>query len=449
MNNTIGSAMNKAIDRRALFAGTGAAGALLLLAGCASSSGPTGGAEAGMKTKTLRYTFWGSDLVGKNVTKDLTMYHEKNPSVNITGENIPWANYWTKLDTQIAGKSAPDLFQMSNQVVMDYAKRGVLTDYNQYLGHTLNMNGWDESMSQYGVGDGKRVSIPVSTDGFTVICNVDMQSKTGVSLPDKGWTWNELAAAARAAVKAGASQYGMADGSYNYPVLEDWMRGLGKSIFDVNGSPAKLGFTKDDFSNYLSWWDKLRQEGTVVPGGLTTDEIKGFTTSPIVKGAATFDFTTSSELEPFRSVMKARLQALPIPEQDGGAKKANFVRPAVFMSGWNGSPVPEETSKVINSWLNDPDVITTNGFSQGVPPSPTALEVLAKLTPARTDGMRSATEYLKLIREIGSPMDYLTPTGGRDVYSLLQRIAQDVMFGKSSIAKATDDFFSQAAGFLV
>ena len=45
-------------------------------------------------------------------------------------------------------------------------------------------------------------------------------------------------------------------------------------------------------------------------------------------------------------------------------------------------------------------------------------------------------------------MDALTPRSGREVYSLMGRIGEEVRFGQTSVPDAVDSFFDQAASLL-
>src|SRR5262249_3933125 len=108
----------------------------------------------------------------------------------------------------------------------------------------------------------------------------------------------------------------------------------------------------------------------------------------------------------------------------------------------------KESARVMDFYVNDSDAYTAMGFGEGVPANPAAAKALAAAEPKRTDGQRSSVEYLDLVREIGAPMKSLTPKGGRDVYGQVALVSQNIAFGKTTIAKGVDEFFSQAEKFL-
>ena len=450
--------MSEPIDRRNfLKAGSAVAagGVLLLLSGCtsAATAGATSTAAAGsgagaVMPDQLVYSYWGSSLVDANIRALADAFDKKMPPTNLIPQNTPWANFWTKLSTEMAAGKGPDAFQMSNQLIMSYSNRDSLYDFERFVGSTIKLEDWDKNLRDYGVIEGKRVGIPISTDAFTALYNVDWIKKAGVTMPTKGWTWTELAEVAREAAKAGGrGTWGMSDGSGNYEVVEAWMRGLGKSWFtDVGTDHVSLGFSRDEFGDFLNWWAKGRRNGSVAPADVSVQDGLGDPTSSIVKGLTPIFFTSTSELEPIRALTKARIQPAPMPDQaHEGTKRANFVRPNLFISSPKTTEHPDAVAKLINFWINNPDAVRAMGFSQGVPPSPASAALLKTVQP---DHLLTAPEYLALVREIGGPMDSLTPNGGRDVYSLLTSVASQVQFGQITVSQAVDNFFGQAPALL-
>jgi len=436
------------MDRRKfLTVAGGTSAALLFVSGCSTTGGSSGtGVTAAPKQMT--YAYWGSALVDTNIHNVATAYKAKFPDTTLIPQNTPWATFWTKLATQVAAGTGPNGIQMSNQMIMEYANRGALLDFEPFVGSTIKLDTWDVNLKTYGVINGKRVGVPISTDAFTALYNWDFMNTAGITVPPKGWNWQQLADIAVEAAKAGGTgKWGMSDGSDNYEVLEGWMRGLGKSWFtDANTAHPSLGFDTTDFGDFLNYWDKGRKNGSVVPGDVSSQDILGEPTSALVKALAPIAFTTTSELEPYRALVKDKLQPAPLPDQaQGGTKHANFVRPNLFISGLKTTPYAEATAELVNFWINDPGAVKAMAFSQGVPPTPASAALLDQTEPA---GLLSAPQYLALVREIGSPMDSLTPKGGRDVYSLLTTTAQNVQFNRQTISAAVDSFFKQAPTLL-
>ncbi|MBZ2195505.1 ABC transporter substrate-binding protein [Occultella gossypii] len=436
------------ISRRLLLRSTGVAfgaAAIGATAACGQGGGNTG-PEDDDAPKDMRFAWWGHEEMNRTTTEAIELYNSRSENVTITGENASWDDFWDRMATQIAGDNGPDAMQMSNQMIVDYAQRGALLDLEEYIGDVIDTSTWNTDLQSYGVIDGIRAGVPISTDGFTVLADRDQVEELGLSLPEEGWTWDDLAELALTIREGGGGDlYGMSDGSGRYELLEPWVRGRGKRFFNAEDSPVTLGFEKEDLAEFWEWWATMRADGGCVTPDIEAENLS-HETSPLVGGRAPLYFTTTSELTGVRALMESSIQALPMPDTAGGSKPANFVRPNLFMSAWAGTPYPTECARFLNFWINDPEAVEVIGNSRGVPPSPEA----AALVEDEPDpsGLRTPSEYLALITEIGSPMDYLTPRSGRDVYQLLGRIAEEVRFGQTDIPTAVDSFFDQAASTL-
>lgn len=432
------------IDRRSLLTAGGLAG-LAALAGCSGQDG-AGQPENDAEPKQLRFAWWGHEEMNRTTREALELYHQQKDLVTLTPENASWDDFWDRMATQIAGRNGPDCFQMSNQMIVDYAERGALLDLEPYIGEEIDLAGWDENLRGYGIIDDARAGVPISTDAFMIMYDVAVIEKLKITMPEAAWTWDDLAARSAEIREAGGGElWGMSDGSGKYELLEPWVRGRGKSFYAFDADPVTLGFEREDLGDFLQWWADRRAEGACVPPDVAAED-DGHETSALVTGKAPIYFTTSSELLGVRALTEHPCQAMPVPDQAGGEKKANFVRPNLFMSAWTGTKFPRECARFLNFWINDPDAVDVIGASRGVPPSPKSAERLAsKVEPA---DVRSPFEYVELIREIGSPMDGLTPKSGRDVYNLLQRTAEGVRFGQTSVPQAVEAFFTEAASLL-
>src|SRR5699024_1842511 len=135
--------------------------------------------------------------------------------------------------------------------------------------------------------------------------------------------WEDLQDLANGIHEASGGEFwGVSDGSGMYEVLEPWVRGRGLRWFTTDDSPVTLGFSKDDLAEFWQWWQDLRDSGGCVPPDITAEH-SGHETSPFVTGRAPVYFTTSSELEGVRALTPSAVQPLPMPDTEGGDKRAN------------------------------------------------------------------------------------------------------------------------------
>lgn len=66
---------------------------------------------AAQDSADLRMMWWGSQPRAERTFAVIEKFEEANPGSTIRGETVGWADYWTRLATQVAGRNAPDLIQ--------------------------------------------------------------------------------------------------------------------------------------------------------------------------------------------------------------------------------------------------------------------------------------------------------------------------------------------------
>jgi multiple sugar transport system substrate-binding protein len=162
--------------------------AVLLIAGCNSK-------EDGVTLK-LYYTL--SPQVSRYIAGVCKEFEADHPGIKIKAEPIS-GNYYTKLQTMMAGGVAPDVIYMQNKSLADYRDRGVLLNLSPYIEkdsydlEDICKLGFEEG----GIKEGAVYGIPVTGTAEVLIYNKDLFDKAGLKYPDQAWTWNDMLEAAR------------------------------------------------------------------------------------------------------------------------------------------------------------------------------------------------------------------------------------------------------------
>lgn len=160
----------------ALAAGVG--GTLLEACGggnSASSSGPV----------TLTYGWWSNGPAKDNAMKAwLNEFTRANPSITVKPEILSWGDYWSKLQTTVAGGNAWDVIGMAGGNAAPYFDQGALLDLNQFddlkdasknlLSSAVQMTNWK----------GKQCALPVGIYVLMLGYNKSLLQKAGIPFPD-------------------------------------------------------------------------------------------------------------------------------------------------------------------------------------------------------------------------------------------------------------------------
>lgn len=244
------SPLSRRLSRRSLLGGTAAlAGGLSLpwLAGCSSGADP--GSDAGSTNGDWKAMSWEGQAEMKkwnlHITNFFADYPDMKPSVDY---GIEWDQYWTKLQTSIAGGAPTDMCWMHDTRVALYASQGLLEPLDDYLSKE-KPQGWSEEFYttqvegfQYG---GKQYGFPYDWATAGLYVNLDWLEEAGVEVPTEDWTWDDLlAAAVKLKDHAGSpgKQWGM-----SLPTGSNFGHAIIKAFGGdyVEGDPLTMHFTDE------------------------------------------------------------------------------------------------------------------------------------------------------------------------------------------------------------
>lgn len=206
------SLMHTLMNRRSLIAASGG-GLAAALAGCSGSSSTNdnpGGQGAFPEDPEavegkISYGFW--DANQQTMLEDIIKeFNARYPNIEVQLQLTPWADYWTKLRTQVSSASLPDVFWMNGPNFLAYARTGQLESLKglQESGNFDPGNYPEALMEMYSV-DGEPFAAPKDFDTVAIWYNKELFDKAGIDYPDDSWdleTYKEKAVELRSALKA-------------------------------------------------------------------------------------------------------------------------------------------------------------------------------------------------------------------------------------------------------
>ncbi len=181
------------IRRIALFAVLGIASAGLLFAGGAAEADPDTPVE-------IRLATWAGSEEANELQEILDELNAESDVYYITQESSP-AEYYTNLQTQVAGGTAADLMWLDQDNLIDFAARGALLDLSDMIegdDHAAaDLAGYFETPLERFTYDGRVYGLPWISMPVMLYVNVDHMREIGVD-PDEinDWTWDEFREAA-------------------------------------------------------------------------------------------------------------------------------------------------------------------------------------------------------------------------------------------------------------
>lgn len=155
---------------------------LLTLAACGGSGSQSG-------TVNLTYGLWDSnEQVGYQ--KSINEFEKQHPNIKVTIQQADYDQYWQKLDTELAGGAAPDVFWSDLTYFPHYVTQGQLMDVTPLIQQDhLDLSAYyPELLKQY-VYQGKYYGLPKDWDTIALFYNKTIFQKMGIT-PSNTLTWN-------------------------------------------------------------------------------------------------------------------------------------------------------------------------------------------------------------------------------------------------------------------
>ena len=410
-----------------------AVGVALAASACGSGSGS--GSSSGGQVN-LSFAWWGDASRAKATQAAVDLFQQRHPNIKVSTQYAPFADFFTKLATQVAGGNAPDLFQIDRGYVNEYAQRGALYDISTDKAD-LDLSKWDGSFANAGKINGRRVAVPFAQNSQTIVIDQTLAQQYGVAMPDKSWTWDDLKTwAQQVHDKSGGKVFGIADPGSTYPAFESWLVQHNKHLYDDKG---KLGYTAQDVADFWNFCTDLRKSGAATTAELTATITGTPADEPLPKGKAAAEWDYDSLYTLYVAATKDQLALFPLPQNNGNT--GMLPKPAQMLSVYSKSKHPKEAIELMNFLLNDKDAANALGGSRGLQPN---LDIRNSMAASATDpGVKAIYAYEADNKSKLNPAAVTPPKGDSQVLTLMQRTYQDVAFGRQSVQDAANSFYSQ------
>jgi multiple sugar transport system substrate-binding protein len=430
--------MESVLKKAMLFA----AAAVLMFSGCANKepalAGKTG---SGAGETVIRWAYWGSESRVKRSQEAIDLYQNQNPGVRINPEiSGGTGDHFTKVDTQIAGDSGPDIIQMGGNI-NDYVKRGVLLPLDPYAGNILNTSAIDSSALDSGTINGQLYGVSTGVTMPALVFNKSLLEKHGAPLPKTAMTYDEFRAyllSVKAKLPSGI--YPMQDigaQSSNSTLFGYWLRYNGTPLYDEVTDTSAV--TPEAAKKYLDLFKDYRDNGLVPPPDVAASyEESNADSSSLIAGKVTISYCWTNQFAGLQAATTDELGLIEFP----GAEATLALWPAhsQFYTVNKDSKNVEGTVKFINFLVNSPDAAKVLGNDLGASASASAraagaadindqkvLEFLSvagphssKETAHLPDTELNCSVYL-IYQQVAFG-HITTQTGGQQIRDLIQRL---------------------------
>ena len=215
---------------------------------------------------TLTFAVWAAQAELDAFNAVIERFQAQNPGISVKLVVNGSGQHLQIIDTQLAGRQAPDLFRVQYQQLGRYAGSRAVIDLTKYLDPGA-MDAFAPAFARAVTFKGRVYALPHHTDTFAVYVNRDMLAKTGAQLPAKleeSWSWADFMALARAMKEKAGAPYGFAMSWQN--AAYRWLPFLyqhGGQMLNADLSRSQLSDPKG--METLAWCQSWFKEGLVPP----------------------------------------------------------------------------------------------------------------------------------------------------------------------------------------
>lgn len=408
----------------------------------ASQSGKSGTSvsSGGVPTDkvTLRVEWWGGDDRHKATLAAIKKFEEKYPYITIKAEYAGFSGMQEKVNTQMAGHTAPDIMQINYDWLAPLSKNGKGFYDLSKLKDIIDLSQWDNSILKFGYRNNILNAIPVSTTGRSFFYNKDTFKKAGVDIPK---TWDDLIKAGQSFKKYNKDYYPMDFDTGSgftsfYAAMAYEQQKTGKEFLDQKG---KVGFSVDEFKDALDFYKKLEKAHVTRTQKQIQDDAGDtplYQTDNFISGKVAGMLEWSSSVGKFEKVLKEKDQSLvlgDLPVLSNSKMNGWFVKPSMLFAINGETKYPKQSALFLNWLLNDPEAAKILGTTRGIPASKAALSTLLSCdADLKNDLAYKATEQINNCNPVlESP--YMDNTDLKQAYITAM---QSVSYGNATTEQA-------------
>lgn len=152
--------------------------------------------------------FWAMGREAEVVTGLIREFEAENPGIHVDVQNIPWTAAHEKLLTAFAADGLPDVCQLGNTWIPEFAELNTLTPLQPYVAQSKVVDPADyfQGIWDTNVIHDELVGVPWYVDTRLLYYRKDMLAKAGYDHPPRTWDeWNAMMAAIKK--MQGANRY--------------------------------------------------------------------------------------------------------------------------------------------------------------------------------------------------------------------------------------------------
>ncbi len=242
--------------------GTGA----LWVASCARSEQEGGTKVAGPATIEVAYNFTTFEL--PYIEKHTQAFMQANPQIKVRYQNTSTDEFYTKLNTMLAGGTPPNMTHMTSRWAGQFIRgQHVFTDLSPFARQDkMDLKDFWPLLTEGFSDEQKRpMVLPYDITVQLLYYNADLLKSGGALLPNERWTLDDMLAAAQKVTRKNSDQLEVAgyDGLPNGGQFEYGVERFGGRLLDDKLAQCEMNSSGSVAG--IQFWTDLRHRYNVAP----------------------------------------------------------------------------------------------------------------------------------------------------------------------------------------
>ncbi len=285
--------------------------------------------------------------------------------------------------------------------------------------------------------DGKLVGIPTGVNAYAMVADPQIFADAGVEMPDdKTWTWDEYVdIAGKIAKGAGDGVWGAQDYGFNEAGLNVLARQKGESLYTADGT---LGVSKETIAEFFQTSLDLMANGGQPDASRSVEyQNAGPEGSLLGTNAGAMGVWWSNQLGALSDASGHDLELLRLPGESEFERTGMYFKPAMYYSISAKTKHPEESAKLVDFLLNDPEVAKLQLTDRGLPAN---LKVREAILPELTAADQKVADFMADLEPDIVDNPSVPPNGANEIQDIMIRINTEVLFERMTPDEAADAF---------
>lgn len=397
-----------------------------ILSACSSSNSSSGSKDSNKKV-TLRFSWWGGESRHKATIDAINLYMDQNPNVTIEAEYGTFDGYYQKIQTQLAGGTAPDLVQLDYLWINDLVRQGDLFVDLNTMKNTIDLNEFDEKfLKDWAIINDQLQGLPTGINAITTIVNKSFMDSEGI--PNyENWTWEQIIEEGQKLHQKNSEFYLINSdlATLSEKIVPSYHSQLtGKYLVNADHT---LGFDQESMTDTFTFLKTLFDTGVLQSlGESALYNLKTEQNPKWINGQTAMTIANVADIPKHRNTAVGfDITTTLFPIKENAVSSGLNARPTQLIGINQKSKNVDEAAKFLNWFFTDAEAIMILGTERSIPVKPSTKQLLLendKLDQVVADSLETA-----LANEAKAP-SYIN--NDQELLKISNEIIEKVAYGK-------------------